>query len=188
MPCVLQVRQMIVACPGILAEKPLELQRKVDFLKQVGVCWRQGGLAGDIAMELHSLSASGALLAEGQRVMAALQANASTGLTACQRIMAALQQSHLPDFAWALEGFAPGHIVSISACAGCVHTLQELNMELPDLLAHPTFLGASLMQVRSLSALAESDIGCHPAFARRNASRTLQPLPRPHSPTHTLHA
>lgn len=28
-----------------------------------------------------------------------------------------------------------------------VHVLQELNMELPDLLAHPTFLGASLMQV-----------------------------------------
>lgn len=24
---------------------------------------------------------------------------------------------------------------------------QELNMELPDLLAHPTYLGASLMQV-----------------------------------------
>lgn len=28
---------MVVACPAILAEKPLELQRKVDFLKQV--CW-----------------------------------------------------------------------------------------------------------------------------------------------------
>lgn len=52
-----QVRQMVVSCPAILAEKPLELQRKVDFLR------------------------------------------------------------------------------------------QELNMELPDLLAHPTFMGASLMQV-----------------------------------------
>lgn len=35
--CGLQVRAMVVACPAILAEKPLELQRKVDFLKQV--CW-----------------------------------------------------------------------------------------------------------------------------------------------------
>lgn len=26
---------MVVSCPAILAEKPLELQRKVDFLKQV---------------------------------------------------------------------------------------------------------------------------------------------------------
>lgn len=35
-PCGLQVRQIVVACPAVLAEKPLELQRKVDFLKQVG--------------------------------------------------------------------------------------------------------------------------------------------------------
>lgn len=34
----LQVRLMVVACPAILAEKPLELQRKVDFLKQVSRC------------------------------------------------------------------------------------------------------------------------------------------------------
>lgn len=32
-----QVRQMVLSCPAILAEKPLELQRKVDFLKQVWV-------------------------------------------------------------------------------------------------------------------------------------------------------
>lgn len=32
-----QVRQMVLSCPAILAEKPLELQRKVDFLKQVCV-------------------------------------------------------------------------------------------------------------------------------------------------------
>lgn len=30
-----QVRQMVLSCPAILAEKPLELQRKADFLKQV---------------------------------------------------------------------------------------------------------------------------------------------------------
>eukprot|EP00879_Flechtneria_rotunda_P004342 GHRR01004592.1.p1 GENE.GHRR01004592.1~~GHRR01004592.1.p1 ORF type:complete len:504 (+),score=131.98 GHRR01004592.1:295-1806(+) len=52
-----QARRMVLACPAILSEKPLELQRKVDFLK------------------------------------------------------------------------------------------QQLNMELADLMAHPTFLGASLMQV-----------------------------------------
>lgn len=28
---------MVLSCPAILAEKPLELQRKVDFLKQVWV-------------------------------------------------------------------------------------------------------------------------------------------------------
>lgn len=33
----LQVRALVVSCPAILAEKPLELQRKVDFLKQVRV-------------------------------------------------------------------------------------------------------------------------------------------------------
>ena len=36
MRCGLQVRQIVVSCPAVLAEKPLELQRKVDFLKQVG--------------------------------------------------------------------------------------------------------------------------------------------------------
>jgi hypothetical protein len=32
-----QVRQLVLSCPAVLAEKPLELQRKVDFLNQVGV-------------------------------------------------------------------------------------------------------------------------------------------------------
>lgn len=36
-PCMVQVRQMVVSCPAILAEKPLEFQRKVDFLRQVCV-------------------------------------------------------------------------------------------------------------------------------------------------------
>lgn len=133
-----QVRQLVASCPATLAEKPLELQRKVDFLKQVCVCSQS--TAG-----LHTCRAPSCLCACAHTQLwqkeVGILVDCRLKLTCIGRlcVRCAARHAGLPDM---LDGLC---FPSVWWCA----VLQELNMELPDLLAHPAFLGASLMQVNA---------------------------------------
>jgi hypothetical protein len=54
---------------------------------------------------------------------------------------------HSPNHIHPLLLLLPCCVAAAAAPHRMLSTLQELNMELADILVHPTFLGASLMQV-----------------------------------------